>query len=153
MSALAAIRPDEWELPLFIHVLGAMVLVGTLVLAVVYFVAGRRGSADATRAGFRTLQLGVIPSYFVMRIAAQWLASEEGVEDSDAAWITIGFVATDVGLLCILIATIAAGLAVRRTKRTPGGSLGPGPTIAAVLGGVLLVAYLVALWAMTTKPV
>jgi len=153
MSALAAIRPDEWELPLFFHVLGAMVLVGTLVLAITYFVAARRGSADAARLGFRTLQLGVIPSYFVMRIAAQWLASEEGVEDSDAAWVTIGYIATDIGLLCLLIATIAAGLGSRRAKLTPGGSLGPGPTIALALGGVLLVAYVVAIWAMATKPV
>ena len=28
---LAAIRPDSWNYPLFIHVLGAMVLVGALV--------------------------------------------------------------------------------------------------------------------------
>ena len=28
MTTLAAIRPDEWNLPLFVHVLGAIVLVG-----------------------------------------------------------------------------------------------------------------------------
>ena len=28
MSLLAAIRPDDWNIPLFVHVLGAMVLVG-----------------------------------------------------------------------------------------------------------------------------
>ncbi len=30
---VAVIRPDEWNLPLFVHVLGAMLLVGTLLLA------------------------------------------------------------------------------------------------------------------------
>jgi len=30
MSVLAAIRPGEVNLPLFLHVLGAMLLVGTL---------------------------------------------------------------------------------------------------------------------------
>ena len=33
MSVLAAIRPDEWNFPLFIHILGAMVSLGALVLA------------------------------------------------------------------------------------------------------------------------
>ena len=31
MSTIAAIRPDEWNLPLLVHVTGAMVLVGALV--------------------------------------------------------------------------------------------------------------------------
>lgn len=31
---LAAIRPDSWNLPLLLHVFGAMVLVGGLVVAV-----------------------------------------------------------------------------------------------------------------------
>ena len=30
MTVLALIRPDSWEFPLFLHVLGAMVLVGGL---------------------------------------------------------------------------------------------------------------------------
>src|SRR5687767_952218 len=34
MTLLGAIRPDDWDLPLFLHILGAMVLVGSLVLVV-----------------------------------------------------------------------------------------------------------------------
>ena len=34
-SLLAAVRPDSWNLPLFVHVLGAMVLVGAATTAVV----------------------------------------------------------------------------------------------------------------------
>ena len=33
MTLLAAIRPDSWNYALFLHVLGAMVLVGALVTA------------------------------------------------------------------------------------------------------------------------
>ena len=32
MTLLGAIRPDDWDLPLFLHILGAMTLVGALVL-------------------------------------------------------------------------------------------------------------------------
>jgi hypothetical protein len=30
MSILAVVRPDSWNFPLFLHVLGAMILVGGL---------------------------------------------------------------------------------------------------------------------------
>ena len=84
-----------------------------------------------------------------MRISAQWLLDEEGLEDSEDAWITIGFIVTDVGLLLLLTATIAAGIAARRAE----GKIGPGPTIAAWCCTALLLAYTVAVWAMATKPV
>ncbi len=34
MSILAAVRPDSWNFPLFLHVLGAMILVGGLLTGV-----------------------------------------------------------------------------------------------------------------------
>ena len=39
MSVLAVIRPDSWFWPLFLHIAGAMVLVGALMLASVYLMA------------------------------------------------------------------------------------------------------------------
>jgi hypothetical protein len=52
MSLLAVVRPGAWDLPLFIHVLGPMVMVGSLVLAASYlFAATRGGSLEATTAG------------------------------------------------------------------------------------------------------
>jgi hypothetical protein len=46
---LAAIRPTGWDFPLFLHVLGAMILVGGLVVAVGMQLFGwrRRDPADA----------------------------------------------------------------------------------------------------------
>ena len=59
----AAIRPDDWNLALFLHVLGAMVMVGALVLALGYLVGAWRGqSADSLRLGYRVLLLGAIPA-------------------------------------------------------------------------------------------
>ena len=50
MIGLAAIRPDEWDVPLFLHVLGALALIGTLALATTFlFAAARDGSAANLR--------------------------------------------------------------------------------------------------------
>lgn len=152
MTVLAIIRPDGWNLPLFVHVLGAMVLVGSLVLAVAYLVpAWRGGSLDPVRLGFRSLLFAALPSYIVMRGGAEWIRDKEGYSgDSAPNWIDMGYMLSDVGLLGLLIATIVAGVAVRRAQ---GGEVGPGGArVATTLVSLVLVAYLIAIWAMTTKP-
>ena len=87
-----------------------------------------------------------------MRIGAQLIVSKEKLEDSDDAWIGIGFITSDLGLLLLIICLVLAGLMARRAKS--GTSVaGAGQLMAArVLTGLLLVAYIVAIWAMTTKP-
>lgn len=147
MIDLATIRPDDWNLPLFLHVLGAFTLVGALVMAASYLFAGRGGSVAMARLGYRSLLLGALPAFIVTRVAAQWIASEEGVEDSDAAWIGIGYMSTDIGVIALIVATVAAGLAVRRAAG------GRGVSIAAWLVALLIAVYAVAIWAMATKPV
>lgn len=152
MLAAFVERPDGWNFPLLLHVAGAMLLVGSLTLVTATLVgAWRDGSLTLVRSGFRAILLGVIPSFLLMRLAAEWIASKEGLEDSDVTWINIGFMTSDIGLLLIIIATVAAGVAVRRAGRS-GGAAGVGARIATLLVGLLLAAYLVAIWAMTTKP-
>jgi phage shock protein PspC (stress-responsive transcriptional regulator) len=147
MNVLAAIRPDDWNLPLFLHILGAMVMVGGLVLAVTALATAWRGDDVApVRLGYRALLLAVLPSWLVTRLSAQWIVDKEGLEDSDFAWIDIGFLTSEPGLLLIIVATVLAGLAVRRARG------GTGVRVAMVLTALMLVAYLVAVWAMTTKP-
>lgn len=151
MSALAVIRPDDWNLALFVHVLGAMAMVGALVLAGFYlFTARRDGSLAAARLGFRSMLYGALPAFIVMRGGGQWIAEEEGVVDSEAAWIGIGFMTADIGALLVIASTVAAGLGLRRARRE--GTNGRGVSVAAWLVAVMLVAYVVAIWAMTTKP-
>jgi hypothetical protein len=150
--SLAAVRPDEWNLPLLVHVLGAMVFVGVLAAVVVVLAVAARSDdrAGALRLAFRTLLIGGLPSYIVMRGAADWVASEEDVPD-DVTWINIGYMVTDIGLLVLIAITVLAGLAARRARRgdEPGGLVRP----ATVLTLVLIAGYAVALWAMTAKPV
>jgi hypothetical protein len=147
------IRPDEWELPLFLHILSAMFAVGALMLSVVSLAAAwSNGSAALTRLGFRALLWGALPSYVVLRGSSQWIADKEGLEDSEAAWIEIGFMATDPGSLLLIAATVLGGLASRRAAEPQTGPLVTA-RVATGLVSVLLVLYLVAVWAMTTKPV
>jgi hypothetical protein len=150
---LALIRADEVNFPLFLHVLGAFCLVGaTLTVATALLLAWRAEGDDRlvlTRFGFRTLLFATIPAYLVMRLAAEWVLSKESV-DEDSTWIGVGYSVADGGLLLIVIATILAYLGLRRARAGGGGrSLA---NIAAVIGAVLVVVYLIAIWAMATKP-
>jgi hypothetical protein len=146
MSVLAAIRPDEWNFPLFIHVLSAMVLFGAVMLAVVS-VGGN--SQVGLRLGFRSLLIGAIPAWIAMRLSAQWIASEENLLEEDVdvpAWVDIGFITSEGSLVVLIAGTVCAGIAARRGR---GGGL---RTATVVLVGITIVAYVVALWAMSTKP-
>ncbi len=147
-------RPG-WEFPLFVHVLGAMLLVGFL-LAVLFalLAAARRTDTPAqltlTRFAFRTLLIGVLPSWVIMLVAAFWTEAEAPF-DEEAAWIGIGhIVAEPIGLLGFILATLFAGLAVRRLKRD--GSSSGFVRASTVFTTILVIAYLVAIFVMTTKP-
>jgi hypothetical protein len=142
MNILAATRPDDWNLALFVHILGAMLLVGALVL-----VASALAARDV-RLGYRSLLLGVVPGWIVMRGAAEWIAEKEKLGDIDPtpAWVDIGYSVADPMLLFIIIATVCAGLAARRQ------STGGLRTAALLLVALTIVASFVAIWAMATKP-
>jgi hypothetical protein len=148
----AAVRPDSWNFPLFVHVLGAMVFVSVLAAVVVVLVVSLRTDdrAAAIRFAFRTLLIGGIPAYIVMRGGAEWIADKENVADSDAAWIGIGYSVADGGLLFLIVMAILAGIASRRAR---GGGQPTGLVRwTTALAAIVIVAYGVALWAMTTKP-
>ena len=155
MIAPAAIRPDEWNLPLLLHVLGAMLLVGSLTLVAAALAGAWRRDEPAevallTRLGFRSLLVGVLPSFLLMRVAGEWIASEENFGDDVPTWLGMGYITADLGLLFLVAATIVAGLAARATRR---GSGARGLRRAAtVLVSLLLAANVVAVWAMTAKP-
>ncbi len=150
---LAAIRPDEVNLALFVHVLGAMLLVGALFAVALATALGWRRTDDAiglTRFGLRTLLIGVLPSYIVMRVGAQWVEAEQDYPDGfDPAWLGIGYVTADVGVLLIVVSIVLSVLGLRKLRSGTG--LRFGRTVG-VISLVLLVAYLVAVWAMTAKP-
>jgi phosphoglycerol transferase MdoB-like AlkP superfamily enzyme len=152
MTLLAAIRPDDWNFPLFLHLVGAMTLVGALLLVAVSLAgAGQGGPVATLRLGFRGLLFAAIPAWIVMRVSAEWLASKENVDDDSPAWVDIGYMTSDTSFLLLIAATVCAGLAARRAGRDQvrGGGLS---VAVVVLTAITLVAYVVVIWAMTTKP-
>ena len=153
MNVLAAVRPDSWNFPLFLHIAGAMFLVASLIVALYSIrIARTRGDQPAVQWAYRTLWRGVLPSYIVMRVGAEWIVSKEKLTDSEDAWIGIGYISSDLGLLLIIIATVIAGLAARKTKQGNSVSGSAGLAVSAGIAGLLVLVYVVTIWAMTTKP-
>jgi hypothetical protein len=152
MSLVAAIRPGDVNLPLFLHVLSAIMLVGVLVL-VAASVAGasRDGSAAAIRLGFRSLLVAGLPAWIVMRLTGQWLLSEEELDQDPPVWVDIGTTTSETTLLLLIAATVCAGVAARRAARGAASGDGLGRAVV-VLVAISVLAYLVVIWAMTTKP-
>jgi hypothetical protein len=148
MSTLAAIRPDDWNFPLLLHVLGAMVLVGAATTAAVASLGSVADSQrDAMRrVAFRTLLFVAVPAYIVMRTGAEWLYTKEfGESDDEPAWLGIGYITADVGAVLLLLALVTSGIASARSKSGLGKAAG-------VLTGLALVGWIVAVWAMGAKP-
>lgn len=148
---LAAIRPDDWNLPLLLHVLGAMLLVGGLVTAVTALYLGwRRDAAPFTRLGFRTLLLVAFPAWWLMRIPGEWIASKEDLGDEEPAWLGIGYLTAEGGGLLLLISILLTGIGARRAARD--GSPSTLARVGTVLATIVLAAYVVTVWAMSAKP-
>jgi len=132
--------------PLFLHVFGAMVLVGAVLTVVILtFAAWKRPDAVLLRrATLRTLLLVAIPAYVVFRLAAQWIYSKEDEWPGDPAWIGIGFIVSDVGLLILLVTTGLAYWWSRSAKQVVG-------RIVAGLSAVYLLLLAIAWMAMSGK--
>jgi hypothetical protein len=147
---LALSRPTEWNVPLFVHVLGAMILVGGL-LTGASLLAFARGDTRLLRLGYWTLVLVALPGYIVMRIGAEWTYVEEGWDDveEEPAWIGIGYIIADAGALLTLIALILGGIGVHRLRDGRGHGL---LKAAMIISLVVLAAAVVAVWAMSGKP-
>lgn len=138
---LAAIGPDSSNLPLFLHVFGAIVLAGAVASAVL------ASSPAVVLRGlpFRILALVAVPSWVLMRLAGAWTESKEDIP-GDPTWLGIGFTVGDIGLVVLLLAIVAAWWARKRPglrwpRQTAGG-----------LAVIYLVALAVATWAMSAKP-
>jgi hypothetical protein len=138
---VALVRPDSWNFPLFLHVLGAAVLVGAIGATVVIAIR----APSLRRLLVRTIGFLVLPAWVLMRFAGQWVDSREDIP-GDPAWLGIGFGVGDAGLVLLVITALIAWWGLRRPgRRWPVRAV-------AVISGLYLIALFVAMWAMTTKP-
>jgi hypothetical protein len=151
VSVLAIIRPNSWEFPLFLHVLGAMVLVGGL-LTGASSLAFARGDVKYLRLGYWSLLVVSLPGWILMRAGGEWIASREGWTKSGVpspTWLDIGFLLADAGGLILLVSLVLGGFGVYRLRQGKGAGLLKATLVLAV---ILLAAYVVAVWAMSGKP-
>jgi hypothetical protein len=149
---LAAIRPDDVNLALLVHVLGAMVLVGALVTASTAAIVGWRDeSAGLRRLSYKTLLFLGLPSWIVMRVGAQWVYAEENLDElaEDPGWLGIGFITAEGGGVLLLIALILGGIGLRQSRSGGGGGL---LKASGVIATILVAVYVIAVWAMGAKP-
>ena len=151
--SFAAVRPDSWNFPLLLHVLGAMVLVGGLV-ATAGTLALAGGDTRLLRLGYQSLLAIALPGWILMRVAAEWIYTKEGWDDlpsgvDDPGWLNLGFIIGDTGGLILFVSLIVGGIGTHRLREGRGAGLVRATLILSV---VLLAAYLVAIWAMSGKP-
>jgi hypothetical protein len=141
---IASSRPF---LPLFLHVLGAMTLVGAVLATVIVSLAAwRRPDVQILRrAPFWALLTVAVPAYVLMRGGAQWIYSKEGWSGhNDPTWLGLGRGVADMGLLLLLVTLGVAYWWTRSGKAIAG-------RIVAALSSVYLVLLGVAWLAMSGK--
>ena len=145
---IAIFQHGTGNLALFLHVLGASVLFGSMIVLVTLALVGRR-RPEISPLLFRTWLWLILPAFILMRVAAEWVLSTEkkdipGLDKK--GWVGTGFVVADFGFVILLIVGIASFMAARR------GGRGRSATVAGLFGALYLIALAVAVFAMSGKP-
>ena len=153
-EVLAAIRPDDQSFALLLHLVGATVVFGALLASATSLVLAR-GDTRLLRLGYFSLLLVGLPGLILLRVAGQWLYQLQNWDKlppqiGEPTWLSIGFVVADWGGLLFLLALALGGVGVYRLRSGKGGTVLLKATM--VISLVLIVAYVVAVWAMTGKP-
>jgi hypothetical protein len=145
---LAAIRPDSWNLPLFLHVLGATVTFGATATVAILAFAGRRPVGDHVlllrRLTFRVGLFVLIPAWVLLRLPAQWIDNKE-FPDHEPGWVGVGYPVTEGGALLIVVMLFLAWYSRRKPESRAA-------AIVPWLASVYVVALAVAWFAMSAKP-
>jgi hypothetical protein len=170
-SDLAKLRSDSWNFPLLIHITGAMILVGG-VLGAAAALALARDDERKLRLGYYSLLFVAFPGLILTKIGATAIwhkASSHSFigaafpHPNDPHWIMIGGTALDGGAGLLVLALILGWFGLRRMGGTESDFLSKIPVVKKMTGGtllkltslislVLLAGYVLAIWAMSTKP-
>ena len=169
-SDLAKIRPDSWNFPLLIHVTGAMILVGGVLTAATALVLAR-GDARKLKLGYYSLLFVAFPGLILAKLGATAIWSKESSHSfigaafphsDDPRWIMIGGTALDGGTGLLVLALILGWFGLRRMDgqsdflaKIPVLGKMTGQTLlklTTLISVVLLAGYVLAIWAMSTKP-
>ena len=74
-----------------------------------------------------------------------------GDGDDDPGWVGVGSITADLGGLLLLITIILTGIGMRRLRRAEA-ETSVLTRIGTVLAALILLAYTIAVWAMSAKP-
>ena len=153
-EVFAAIRPDDQSFALLLHLVGATVTFGALLTSATS-IALARGDTRLLRLGYFSLLLVGLPGLILLRVAGGWLYSLQNWDDlpeefDEPTWLGIGFIVADGGGLLFLLALALGGVGVYRLRNGKGGAGLLRVTM--VIALILIIAYVVAVWAMTGKP-
>jgi hypothetical protein len=151
---LAAIRPDDQSFALLLHLVGATVVFGALLASATSLLLAR-GEPRLLRLGYFSLLLVALPGLILLRLAGEWLYRLQDWNQlpdqiDEPAWLKIGFIVADWGGLLLLLALALGGIGVHRLGNGKGGTLLLNATM--LISLTLILAYTVAVWAMTGKP-
>jgi hypothetical protein len=145
---LALIRPGSWNLPLFLHVLGATLTFGATFTVAVLGFAGLRGEPERAlwlrRLAFWVALVVLVPSLVLLRAGAQSIVDKE-FPDTTPGWVDTGVIVTDPGAILVLVMLIAAWFSSRR----PRSRVSP---VVPWLAVIYVVALGIAWFAMSAKP-
>ena len=129
-----------------------MILVGGLL-------TGRRGArlragrgSACCGSGYWSLLAVALPGYVADADRRGVDLLEGGDVDpqlEDAAWVGIGYIIADAGALLLLVSLIVGGIGVRKLRTGGGAGL---LKVSMVISLLILVAAVVAVWAMSAKP-
>jgi hypothetical protein len=145
---LALIRPDSWNLPLFLHVLGATLTFGATATVALLAFAGRPVGERALWLRGLTFWITLVvlvPAWVVMRVAGGWIDSKE-FPKSEPGWVGVGYIVSEGGLVVIIIPTLILAWLSRRKLESRTAAIVPWLAI------MYLVALGVAWFAMSGKP-
>ena len=147
---LAVVRPDSWNLPLFLHVLGATLTFGATATVALLGFASLRAAPERTR-WLRNLAFWIaftllVPAFILMRGAAIWILDKEFPGGNhEPGWVDVGFIVTEPGALLVIVMVILAWIGARKDRFRSA-------IVVPWLASILLVALGVAWFAMSAKP-
>src|SRR4051812_34128948 len=147
---LAAIRAAGQDFPVLLHIVGATIVFGALLASATSLVLAR-GEIRLLRLGYFSLLFVGLPALILLRLSAQWIYQKESWDKVPSkfqpTWLDIGFLVADVGGLFFLLALVVGGIGVIRMRA---GKSGAGLLkVTMVIALALIVAYIIAVWAMT----
>jgi hypothetical protein len=149
--------PSSWNVPLLVHVTGAMILVGGMLTAATALVSAR-GDERRLRLGYYSLLFVAFPGMMLTKMGATaiWSKySDHGFFRSafpsrdDPTWIMIGGTALDMGAGALVLALIAGWFGLKKLDTKRGQQLMKLTTLISI---GLLAAYVVTIWAMAGRP-